>query len=480
MSTKSFYFYDLETTGFSPRSARIMQFGGQRTDMQFKPIGQPHNYLIKITEDVLPEPDAVLVTGITPQKTLSEGITEAEFLKIFHSEIATPDTIFVGFNNVRFDDEFMRFLHYRNFYDPYEWQWRDNRSRFDLLDPVRMTRALRPKGIKWPFASDGSPSNQLGLLTSVNKLDHQDAHDALSDVMATISLARLIYSKQAKLFDYLLTLRDKRKVSSLVGSGKPFVYTSGKYPSEYEKTTVVSVITDNPKRQGVLVYDLRHDPAEYTKLSVAEIVEAWQRRYDDPGLRLPVKTLQYNRCPALAPLSVLDKDSQSRLSLDLDVVTANHKKLKADKKFADNLLKALEIMDKSMQARLLEDQIDVDERLYEGFFDREDQTKMSLIRATDGGELSNLDITFKDDRLRALLPLYKARNYPKYLTDEDRLVWERFRERKLMGGKNEGRLSRYFKRIAELEVRPDLSDRARYILEELKFYGQSVAPTDLE
>jgi exodeoxyribonuclease-1 len=121
----SYFFYDLETSGFSPRTARIMQFAGQRTDMDFKPIGEPINLLIKLSPDVLPEPDAVLITSITPQQTLSDGLTEAEFLHLFFREIVKPDTVFIGFNSVRFDDEFMRFLLYRNFYDAYEWQWKD-------------------------------------------------------------------------------------------------------------------------------------------------------------------------------------------------------------------------------------------------------------------------------------------------------------------------------------------------------------------
>src|SRR4051794_2186078 len=106
----SFFFYDLETSGISPREARVMQFAGQRTDLDLKLIGEPVNELIKLSEDVLPDPDAVLITGITPQATLQDGITEAEFLELFHKDVATPDTIFVGFNTVRFDDEFMRYL----------------------------------------------------------------------------------------------------------------------------------------------------------------------------------------------------------------------------------------------------------------------------------------------------------------------------------------------------------------------------------
>src|SRR3989344_5067621 len=166
--SSSLLFYDLETSGFNPREQRIMQFAGQRTEMQLKPIGEPFNYLIKMTEDILPDPDAVLLTGITPQSTIADGITEVAFLKIFAHEISIPGTVFVGFNSIRFDDEFIRFLHYRNFYDAYEWHWADGRGRWDMLDVVRMTRALRPDGIKWPFDSSGVPANRLELLTAIN------------------------------------------------------------------------------------------------------------------------------------------------------------------------------------------------------------------------------------------------------------------------------------------------------------------------
>ena len=189
---KYFYFYDLETSGLDPRYDRIMQFAGQRTDLDLNPIGDPDNFFIKISEDTLPSPDALMVTGITPQITLDEGLTEAEAAKKIYNEIFTPDTTIVGFNNVRFDDEFIRHLMWRNFYDPYEWSWKDGRSRWDLLDVVRMTRALRPDGINWPFDKDNKPTNRLELITSLNGLNHYKAHDALSDVMALIDVAKLI------------------------------------------------------------------------------------------------------------------------------------------------------------------------------------------------------------------------------------------------------------------------------------------------
>ncbi len=450
-----------------------MQFGGQRTTLDLKPIGKPDNIYIKLSEDILPDPGAILVTGITPQKTLANGITEAEFAKYFNDKIATADTIFTGFNTIRFDDEFIRHLLYRNFYDPYEWQWQDGRSKWDLLDVARMTRALRPTGIKWPFDSSGAPSNQLGLLTAINKLYHLSAHDALSDVKATIALARLIYIKQPKLFEFMLEIRAKAKIAKLVNAQKPFVYTSGKYPSEYEKTTVVVSLAEHPK-QGAIVYDLRHDPTPYAKLQPAELAIAWRRRDPAEGLVLPIKTLKFNRCPAVAPLSVLDKASLQRLKLDKTQIKANAEKLGQIKDWPERLFAALEILDKQQQERLLPDEQDVDNQLYSGFFSNADKQAMSLVRAAEPDELSELQPSLRDNRLKALLPLYKARNFPSYLTPQEKDTWQKYRHQRLAAGDKTSRLASYFSAIKELKTQPHITKEQKFILEELKLYGESL------
>lgn len=472
----SFYFYDLETSGINARTSRIMQFAGQRTDMNLVPVAEPDNILIRLTDDVLPEPDAIMVTGITPQKTRSEGITEAEFLRYFADKISLPDTIFTGFNSIRFDDEFMRFTHYRNFYDAYEWSWRDGRSRWDLLDVVRMTRALRPDGIEWPVGTDGRPSNRLELLTAVNKLEHADAHDALSDVNATVAVARLIRNKQPKLFDFLLEYRDKKKVEALVRKDEPFVYSSGKYPSLYHKTTLAMLLGDHPGKQGVLVYDLRTDPDAIASLTPVQIAKAWTERVEDETKRFPVKTLQFNRCPAVAPKAVLQPDDYRRLQLDEATVLANLKKLRKASDLYQKLLSALKIMDKQKQVGLVTNEQEVDGQLYDGFIGDQDKTAMSVVRAADADEVAGLDMIFKDERLNKLLPLYKARNFPASLSSEEREAWEQFREHKLLGGGNKSPAARFFARLTELAEIKGLTAEQRYLLEELQLYGESILP----
>jgi exodeoxyribonuclease-1 len=477
----SFFFYDLETSGVNPRSARVMQFAGQRTDLDLKPFGEPVNLLIKLSPDVLPEPDAILITGITPQQTISDGLTEAEFLKYFYQHVVTPDTIFIGFNSIRFDDEFMRYMNYRNFYDAYEWQWQKGCSRWDLLDVVRMTRALRPDGIDWPFAPDGKPTNRLEFLTSVNKLDHSNAHDALSDVIATIDVAKLIKTKQPDLFDYLLKNKSKRDVEALVEQAAPFVYTSGRYSSQYAHTTVAVQLAKHIEQDASLVYDLRFDPTPFLAMTVDQLIKAWQWSKDPNAIRLPVKTLKYNRCPAVAPLGVIkDQTTQQRLQLSLDDITKHLDILKRNQAdFATKIAEAVDKMDKQRaraQTAIVDDEQSVDERLYDGFINKADAVVMSKVHNLDPDSLAEL--SFKDGRLKNLLPLYKARNFPKSLNSEERAAWENFIATKLLAGGSESRSTKYFARLQEL-LKTKLNGEQKYLIKELQLYGESIMPADV-
>lgn len=469
------YFYDLETSGISPRASRIMQFAGQRTDMNLKPVGKPDNFLVKITPDILPDPEAVLVHGISPQKTLAEGITEAELAKYLIGQVFLPGTVVVGFNNIRFDDEFIRFLFWRNFTDAYEWQWKDGRSRWDILDASRMARALRPEGIEWPFSPDGKPTNRLESLAAVNNLEHDSAHDALSDVWASIAVARLLYSKQQKLFEYLLTIRDKNKVAALVNRNEPFLYTSGRYSGDYERTTVAVCVAPHPGRAAALVYDLRVEPAEFTGLSVAELAAVWQQRGKDAPY-FPIKVLSYNKCPAVAPLSVLDSAASARLKIDSAQIDKNLTVLKKAKDFGDKLSRAIEIMYPINQPEMVVDAQRVDEMLYDSFVPGSDKPKMSVVRAANEDSLADLGLDFADERLDKLLTLYKARNYPKSLTPKEQQSWEKFKQFQLMSGGEKSRAAQYFARLSELAEQFKHDAQKQYLLEELQLYGQSVIP----
>jgi len=465
---QSFFFYDLETSGFDARYDRIMQFAGQRTDMDFKPIGEPYNFLIKLTDDVLPSPDALLVTGITPQQTLDEGLTEAQAAKLLIEEVFTPGTITVGFNNIRFDDEFIRNLFWRNFIDPYEWAWKENRSRWDMLDIVRITRALRPDGIVWPYDADKKPTNRLELLTKENNLAHIKAHDALSDVQALIAVAKLIHQKQPKLFDYMLKMRSKNEVSNLVNldSKQPFVYVSGSLSSEYNKATIAFPLTSGPN-SSVVIYDLRHDPSSLVGLSSSEIGRRLFNfdQTDDDYAPLPVKLLHLNKSPAVAPLSVLatDKDWQN-IGLNKDDITKHLNILLKNHVFAENIRTLYESRPPAKKSN------DPEAQLYDGFAPEADKIRIDRIKTMSESDLADFHPNFIDERLSELFLHYKARSFPNSLAEDEVRLWEKWRQKRI-----KTQLPNFSEALNRL-AKSDKAKSNKYLLEEIKLYAESIMP----
>ena len=473
---KTYFFYDLETSGISGRTDRIMQFAGMRTDENLQVIGEPYNVLVRLNDDVLPSPDALMVTGITPQKTVEEGYTEAEFAKIFIEEICTPDTIIVGFNTVRFDDEFIRALLWRNYYDPYEWAYQDGRSRWDLLDVVRLVRALRPEGINWPVV-DGKPTNRLELLSKENNLEHAHAHDALSDVEALIGVTRLIREKQPEMYEYLLKMRDKKTVQQLVNldDPKPFVYASGRYATEWNKTTVALPVAA-AEYGNVYVYDLRVDPSLWAGMSEADIHKHINTPWAERGegyVSLPLKKLQYNRVPAVAPLGVLSAhDGWKKIGLTPEEVSKKLRAVQEDQEFIARAVKVLEARE-SAQSNA---NTPPEQQLYDGFVkSAKDKLRAEVIRNATPEDLAKIEPTFEDARLRALFPHYKARNFPALLNDAERADYEAYRTTQIQKD-----LPGFTKRFAALSGKSDLSSNQHYVLEELKLWVESIMPSGYE
>ena len=447
---QNFFFYDLETSGLNPRSDRIMQFAGWRTDTDLNPIGDPVNLLVKLNDDTLPSPYAVMVTKITPQSTLQDGFTEAEFCKYITDEIFTPGTVAIGYNSVRFDDEFMRNIFWRCFYDPYEWQWKDGRSKWDLLDVVRMTRALRPEGINWPFTPDGKATNRLELMTKENNISHEHAHDALSDVEALISVTKLIKEKQPQLYSWLFKMRDKKAVQQLINLEKPtpFVYSSGRYSSEFNKTTVAYPIA--PAKNGnVLVFDLRYNLDEL----LAE---------EEPKYFPTVKELKYNHCPAVAPLGVLEQgDGWQKIGLKKSQIEKNLKALLAHPEFIEQMRTENEEREEFPPA------VDPESALYNGFLDNTDKTRCAAVRRATLNDLADFHPDFHDPRLPDLLLHYKARNFERALTESEHAKWEEYRMSRIKAAQNQ-----YIKEIQQLAA----AGKDSFILEELQLWYQSILP----
>ncbi|MEP3825920.1 MAG: exodeoxyribonuclease I [Marinobacter sp.] len=478
---RSFYWHDYETFGVDPLHDRPSQFAGVRTDADLNVIEDPLVIYCKPTDDYLPSPEACLITGITPQKALEDGFPEAEFIAQINEAFSQPGTCVVGYNSLRFDDEVTRNTLYRNLRDPYAREWQNGNSRWDIIDMVRLTYALRPEGINWPRKEDGSPSFRLEELTAANGIAHEAAHDAMSDVWATIAVAKLIKEKQPKLFDFVLKNKDKHAARQMLDTAtmKPVFHISAKFPASRGCCALVAPLADHPTNKNqVIVYDLREDPTELinaTPEQIQERVFTSQAELGEGVARFPLKGIQVNKCPVLAPanmLSTLSKERLSELELDGDLLRANLAKLRNAQGLPARIAQAF---DRSFDGS---DLTDPDEQIYAGgFISNTDRERLKDLIAQPVETLGEQEVRFDDERLSEMLFRYRARNYPNTLSGEEMERWETFRTERLMNPKKGWRsLEAYGLELQRLASDPELTSRNQQILEDLHLYGESLIP----
>lgn len=469
----NFLFYDLETSGLKPGSHRPMQFAAILTDANLKELKRV-NWAIKLNPEILPDPYAVFTTGITPQST-QEGMTEAEFLKRLEEELLLPNTVIAGYNTIDFDDEFMRYTFWRNFYDPYEWQWKEGRSRWDVISLVRTTRALRPDGINWAFRDDGKPTNVLGEMARLNNLEHTSAHDALSDVEVTVDIVRLIKEKAPKLLEFHLALRDKKVASSYLDleAPKPVVHVTPRFPSTDLHTSVVFPLCPTPGRAGgVLVYDLRYDPTQFFKMSSEQLKRlTYTKKYqlgEFEELRLPVKMVQFNKAPSLAPIEVVTPITAKRLNLDLKQIQENLEKLKKGlPAFSQKIYEAYQPEEGKFPPKT-----DPDLQLYDGFLGDGDRNTLSAVRSAKVSDLKASNFKFEDPRLPLLFTLYKARNFPDSLSESEALAWEEYKSKKFSEGIQDTPPLKDYLGSLENFASTKLTKQKKKLLEDLKAWAE--------
>ena len=468
----TFFWHDYETFGAVPRQDRPSQFAGVRTDAELNEIGEPVMLYCQPAPDYLPAPEACLLTGITPQHCLQHGVAEHEFAGVIERELAAPGTIGVGYNSLRFDDEVSRFLFWRNLIDPYAREWQNQCGRWDILDLVRATYALRPEGIAWPQHEDGRPSFKLEHLSAANGLLHEAAHDALSDVRATIALARLIRQKQPKLFDYYLSLRKKDAVKAQLNLHKPqpLLHISGMYGAERGNLAIVWPLAQHPTNSNeVIVWDLAFDPAMLRGLSADDIRQRIYTRSEElpEGMtRLPLKTIHINKSPfVVANLKVLGADRAAHWGVDMAQIQQHAASAAA--------LPDLTHTWRQVYRREAGEPRDVDENLYGGFVSNNDRKVLNKLRLKSAAQLTGEMAFFEDAQLGELLFRYRARNFPASLSDEESQRWQAWCRHKLqdgVGGRNLAQFQQEMAAVRERELTPAQQD----ILQQLDSYAASL------
>lgn len=474
--SESFYWYDYETFGADPGRDRPVQFAGIRTDTELNVVGEPLEIFARPSRDVLPHPAACLMTGISPARALEKGVPEATFIARIHEQLARPGTCGVGYNSIRFDDEVTRYTLYRNFFDPYEHAWKDGNSRWDIIDMVRLAHALRPETLDWPRGDDGRPSFRLELLTRANGIGHEAAHDALSDVRATVALARLIRERQPRLFDYALQMRDKRAVLRQldIPAMKPVLHVSGMFGADRCNIALVAPLAAHPvNRNEIVCFDLGADPAALAELDADTLRERLFARAEElpEGVERPgLKSVHINRSPVLVTPKLLDPETAERLRIDVPRCREHRRRLRSIKGLARKLRRVYEGREPPVIT-------DPERMLYSGgFFSDADRRVMERVRSATPEQLREESFVFEDARAPEMLFRYRARNYPESLDAEERARWEEYRYRYLTDPDAGAgiTLERYRREIERLLAGEDLGEAERALLEELLEYGDGL------
>ena len=482
MATHTFLWHDYETFGVQPRSDRPAQFAAIRTDAELNEIGTPLMLYCQPAPDFLPDPQSCLITGITPQRCLEHGVPEHLFAAAIEEAFATPGTIGVGYNTIRFDDEVTRFLFWRNLIDPYAREWQYNCGRWDILDMVRTAYALRPDGIEWPRHAEGRPSFRLEHLTAANGLSHESAHDALSDVRATIALARLIRQQQPRLFDFCVALHKKDRVSAEIGwpLQRPFLHISGMVPPERGCIALVWPLAEHPtNRNELIVWDLAHDPAQLSGMTASDIrlrMFSKAEALPEGVTRLPIKTIHLNKSPiVIQNLQTLPAQRARHWQIDLEAAL-RHADSAAGVTVPASVWK--QVFERAPQPLP-----DIDEDLYGGFIGKSDRHQLEQLRRQTPQQQAGTTLQFEDKRLEELVFRYRARNFPQTLDSDDVLRWETHRAARLFDGAGNARtLAKLFEEIDALsETVADspseqIAARGEEILGALYDYAETIAP----
>ncbi|MEI8029102.1 MAG: exodeoxyribonuclease I [Comamonadaceae bacterium] len=474
----TFLWHDYETFGTQVRRDRPAQFAAIRTDAELNEIGSPVMLYCQPANDFLPDPQSCLITGITPQLCLEKGVPEYQFAAQIEQLLAQPGTVGVGYNTIRFDDEITRFMLWRNLMDPYAREWQNDCGRWDLLDVVRTAYALRPEGIVWPVNADGAASFKLTDLTAANGLAHQSAHDALSDVRATIALARLIKTAQPRLFDFCFSLHKKDRVATELGlpttvlTARPFLHVSGMFPATRGCLALMWPLAMHPSNKNELIaWDLAHDPRELASINVDEIRLRLFTKNDalpDGMTRLPIKSVHLNKSPmVMNNWKILSPLMAQRWGLDLD---AQLKNAEMARDLPDMSGIWPEVFKRPQEAPL-----DVDEDLYGGFIGNTDRRRLNQLRQLPADKLAASRPAFDDLRLSELLFRYRARNFPHSLSEQEQLVWQQHRAARLLQGEAGARtlqgLSDELDQLAE-----NADQHGEALLGALYDYADSIAP----
>lgn len=432
----TFLFHDYETYGKDAIKDRPSQYAAIRTDENLNIIGEDTEYYCFPQIDTIPSPIACLITGITPNNIIERSrdpvlrntvFNEYDFFKKINAQFSEPNTCVLGFNTLEFDDEVTRHGLYRNMFSPYEREWKNGCSRWDMINVVRAFAYLFPDDIKVPVLN-GKPVFKLEYLGAENNLDITRAHDAVSDVYTTIALAKLIKEKQPKFWDYTFSNKGKKQVMQIVEkhNNEMLFACSSYFGYETKYIQPVFFVKQDANDNNNFIM-LKMDDLDNIKrllsMDAENVQEALYAQLSEGEKRIPIHMTKINQCPILFSAEGLEANGVITKEEFIKNTPKYNEYLDNFKFVQENQSEIFNLITKAFASRKgFKDTVDPDIGLYSEFIPTSDNPKMETFHhhIKDGQMLQYLfkrDF-FTDNRLNQLSKRIIMRNFMKEMKKE--------------------------------------------------------------
>lgn len=293
--SKTYLFYDIETTGLNKTFDQVLHFAAIRTDLQLNEINR-YEIKIKLNPDVIPSPRAILTHKISIED-MQKGVSEYTAIQQIHQWLNEPGTISLGYNSLNFDDEFLRFSFYRNLLPPYTHQYANQCGRMDIYPITVMFYLFKNEVIQWPMR-DRKISLRLEDLNTQNQLASGPSHNAMTDVEMTLALAHYFFQERDMweyLQNYFSKSADQKRMVDLGSKQAILVEGALGYEQHFQSAVYSLGLHQHYKNQSLW---LRLDTHEFEKTPPDELIkQSWvqNKKLGEPGFILPFRDrfLQY-------------------------------------------------------------------------------------------------------------------------------------------------------------------------------------------
>ena len=385
----NFIFYDFETSSSNKFWGQIIQIGAILTNDNLEELDR-YEARCRLSSSIVPEAMALIVNKSSPKMLKGANLSHYEMIRQFVDTLKKwGKATYIGYNSINFDEEFLRSTLFQTLEYPYLTSTSGN-SRGDLLSLARAANLYYPDTLKNPISAKGNAVYKLDQMAPLNNINHDDAHSAIGDVIATVGIAKIIYKKAANVWKASQLTTNKDQTLEIIK--KEIYFCTNEYFYGKSRPYVQTFVCEHPTYKWPKCFDLKHDPAIYLKMNKAELKEAMAK---NPKF---LRTVRHNKHPIIMNPSYGDIFEEYKL-LGTQKLNERANQIKIDHKFAERVSSILQDETDEKEHTKSQEDIFEEESIYKKFTSTEDNVIMPEFHKSEWKKKISVIEKFKDQRL---------------------------------------------------------------------------------